>query len=87
MESSHPDLLNDMAEHRSISKNNQTTLTLVFVSHPKKVQHFPQRFLFYCGHFLSVIFCDFIDPFPVQSYRGLSAFETASTISNSNLPR
>jgi len=37
MESSRRDLLNDVADHRSILKNNQNTYYPVLVSHPKQV--------------------------------------------------
>ena len=42
MESSRRDLLNDMAKHRPILKNNQNT-HLALVSHLKQVQYFPKR--------------------------------------------
>jgi len=38
MESSRRDLLNDMAEHRPILKNNLLT-TPVLVSHPQQIKH------------------------------------------------
>ena len=39
MESSRRDLLNDMAEHEPILRNDQIRGTPVLVSHPKQVQH------------------------------------------------
>jgi len=43
MESSRRDLLNDMAEHKPIFKNNQNTNHSVLVSYPKEVYGFPKK--------------------------------------------
>ena len=48
MESSHRDLLNGMAEHRPILKNNQNTHHQRFASHSKQVWNSPTGFCFYC---------------------------------------
>jgi len=49
MESSRRDLLNDMAEHRSILKNNQVPYFPVLVSLPKQAwDSLKQMFLFHC---------------------------------------
>jgi len=48
MESSRRDLLNDMAEHLLILKNNQNTFHPRFGFTPKTSVAFPKRFFFYC---------------------------------------
>jgi len=49
MESSRRDLLNDMAEHKPILKNNQNTYHTRFGFTPKTGVAFPKtRFCFYC---------------------------------------
>jgi len=49
MESSRQDLLNDMAEHKPILKNNQNTYHPRFGFIPKTVIAFPKTgFCFYC---------------------------------------
>ena len=49
MDNSHRNLLNDMAEPRSILKNDQKCTTPVLVSHQKQVQNpLKQVFHFYC---------------------------------------
>jgi len=47
MESSRRDLLNDVAEHRSIPKNSEHAITPVLVSYLKQ-EAFPKMFCFYC---------------------------------------
>jgi len=48
MESSRRDLLNDMAEHRPILKNNQNTHHPRFGFTPKTGKAFPNMGFFYC---------------------------------------
>jgi len=80
MESSRRDLSNDMAEHRSILKNNQTTYHPRFGFTPKTSIAFPKtRFCFYCDIFIA----DNLLPWHVSFDRIMSYFGTTREINSS----